>query len=75
MKFTDIYKEKKNLPTPASSFIDEVAALTNRGRQAVMNWAHGRAVPEPKIVDILSEYFKIDGDELFPIKPKRYGKQ
>ena len=73
MEFTDIYKEKKKLPTPASSFIDEIATLTNRGRQAVRNWAHGRAVPEPKIVDMLSEYFKIDGDELFPIKPKRYG--
>lgn len=43
---TDIYNEKKKLPTPAAKFIAELCELTHRSRITVIMWVKGRVRPD-----------------------------
>ena len=44
--FFDLYAEQKKKPTPAQTFIAEVAALTHRSENTVKMWLCGRQIPD-----------------------------
>ena len=45
MTFTEIYREKKKQPTPASAFINEISLLTKKSKVSVIHWAQGYGTP------------------------------
>lgn len=66
MSFKDYYQSLKYQPTPAASFIKEIAALCGRAEIAVRKWLAGDAVPELKVQKKISEFLNIPVEELFP---------
>ena len=64
----EMYDEKKKQPSPAASFIMEIAKLTHHSKAAVRKWVKGLARPDMGVQIILSKHFGIPYDELFPAK-------
>ena len=70
---TDIYNEKKKLPTPAAKFIAELCELTHRSRITVIMWVKGRVRPDINTQRIIAMHLKTDIEILFPSKQQRHG--
>ena len=63
--FTELYLERKNEPTPAQRFINEVAELTKRSEQTVRMWLSGVQIPDPNVMKVIGMHFNVDPDTLF----------
>jgi len=63
--FTELYLERKNEPTPAQRFINEVAELTKRSEQTVRMWLSGVQIPDPNVKKVIGMHFNVDPDTLF----------
>ena len=66
MSFKDYYQSLKYQPTPAATFIKEIAAICGRAEIAVRKWLAGDAVPELKVQKKISNYLNIPVEDLFP---------
>lgn len=66
MTFKDLYLQEKEKPTPAQSFIEEVAELTKRSANTVRMWLQGKQVPDALAQSLIAERFNIDASTLFP---------
>lgn len=66
MTFKDLYLQEKEKPTPAQSFIEEVAELTKRSANTVRMWLQGKQVPDALAQSLIAEKFNIDVSTLFP---------
>lgn len=64
--FKELYFEKKNLPTPAQAFLEDVALATNRSITTVRMWISGTQVPDNKTLKILANKFDTEPHLLFP---------
>lgn len=64
--FKQLYLEKKNLPTPAQSFLEDVALATNRSITTVRMWISGTQIPDNKTQKIIADKFGIEVHNLFP---------
>jgi hypothetical protein len=63
--FTELYLERKNEPTPAQRFINEVAELTKRSEQTVRMWLSGVQIPDQNVMKVIGMHFNVDPDTLF----------
>lgn len=63
--FTELYLERKNEPTPAQRFINEVAELTKRSEQTVRMWLSGVQIPDPNVMKVIGMHFGVDPESLF----------
>ena len=70
---TEIYNEKKKLPTPAANFIAELCELTHRSKITVIMWVKGRVRPDINTQRIIAMHLKTDVESLFPQKQSCYG--
>ena len=66
MTFKDLYLQEKEKPTPAQSFIEEVAELTKRSANTVRMWLQGKQVPDALAQSLIAEKYGIDVSTLFP---------
>ena len=66
--FKDIYNERKTLPTPAQSFISEVADLTHRSEVTIKMWLLGKQTPDALTQEVIANHFHTDINSLFPVK-------
>jgi len=64
--FKELYESAKSKPTPAQSFIEEVASLTHRSANTVKMWLVGRQEPDELAKSILANHFKVEPASLFP---------
>ena len=64
--FFDLYAEQKKKPTPAQTFIAEVAALTHRSENTVKMWLCGRQIPDELTQSIMSRRYNVNITGLFP---------
>jgi hypothetical protein len=64
--FRHIYNEVKKQPSPATKWVGEVAYLTKRSEHSVRMWIAGSQEPDDLCKSILSNYFGIPAEELFP---------
>lgn len=70
---TEIYNEKKKLPTPAAKFIAELCELTHRSKITVILWVRGKVCPDINTQRIIAMHLKTDIEILFPRKQQRHG--
>lgn len=63
--FIELYKEQKMKPTPAQSFVAEVAELTHRSRATVRMWIIGKQVPDELAKSIIADRYSVDAEFLF----------
>ena len=66
MSFREYYQSLKYQPSPAATFIKEIATLCDRAEIAVRKWLAGDAVPEMKVQIKISQFLNIPVEELFP---------
>lgn len=66
MTFREYYQTLKYQPSPAATFIKDIAVLCNRAEIAVRKWLAGDAVPDMKVQMKISDYLKIPVEDLFP---------
>lgn len=66
MSFKDLYLQEKEKPTPAQSFIEEIAELTKRSTNTVRMWIQGKQKPDALAQTQIAERFNIDVSSLFP---------
>lgn len=66
MTFKDLYLREKEKPTPAQSFIEEIAELTKRSANTVRMWLQGKQTPDALAQSLIAEKFDIDVSTLFP---------
>ena len=71
MSFRDYYQSLKYQPSPAATFIKEIATLCDRAEIAVRKWLAGDAVPEMKVQIKISNYLNIPVEELFPVSKSK----
>lgn len=64
--FIELYKEAKSKPTPAQSFIAEIAKLTHRSYYTVKMWTMGKLVPDELAQSLIAEKYGVDMAGLFP---------
>ncbi len=64
--FKDLYLREKEKPTPAQSFIEEVAELTKRSVNTVRMWIQGKQTPDALAQSQIAEKYNIDISTLFP---------
>jgi hypothetical protein len=64
--FVELYQEAKSKPTPAQSFIAEIAALTHRSYNTVKMWTMGKQVPDELAQSLIAEKYDVDMATLFP---------
>lgn len=64
--FMELYQEAKQKPTPAQSFIAEIAALTHRSNNTVKMWTMGKQVPDELAQSLIAEKYDVDIVTLFP---------
>ena len=57
-KFIDFYNEAKNKPSPAQSFVTEIASVTKKSEISVRRWLHGQCEPDELTKSVLSKYLK-----------------
>lgn len=61
----DIYEEKKDLPTPAAVFVEELGKVTHRSEVTVRSWLSGKR-PDINTQIVIAMYLKSDVETLFP---------
>lgn len=66
MTFKDLYLREKEKPTPAQSFIEDIAELTKRSANTVRMWLQGKQTPDALAQSLIAEKFDIDVSILFP---------
>ena len=66
--FTELYNERKNMPTPAQEFLAEVAKITHRSEFTVKMWLSGQQVPDMLVQSVIAEHFGVSIEGLFPNK-------
>lgn len=64
--FKDLYLREKEKPTPAQSFIEDVAELTKRSVNTVRMWIQGKQTPDALAQSQIAEKYNIDMSTLFP---------
>ena len=64
--FKDLSLREKEKPTPAQSFIEEVAELTKRSVNTVRMWIQGKQTPDALAQSQIAEKYNIDISTLFP---------
>lgn len=63
---TDMYTAAKQQPTPAEQFISELTRVTGVSRLTAWRWMSGRAKPSLQAMIMMSNYYGIPQDKLFP---------
>lgn len=66
MTFKDLYLREKEKPTPAQTFIEEIAELTKRSANTVRMWLQGKQTPDALAQSLIAEKFDLDVSTLFP---------
>lgn len=66
MTFKDLYLREKEKPTPAQSFIEDIAEMTKRSANTVRMWLQGKQTPDALAQSLIAEKFDIDVSTLFP---------
>ena len=66
MTFKDLYLREKEKPTPAQSFIEDIAELTKRSANTVRMWLQGKQTPDALAQSLIAEKFDIYVSTLFP---------
>lgn len=69
--FRDLYAEFRDQPTPAQSFIAEVAEITRRKINTVIAWTKGQQIPDRLAQEQIAAHFGVDIETLFPNLKKR----
>ena len=69
----DLYNQVKKEPTPAAKFITDLSKATNRCESTVRMWVTGRREPEINVKQVISFFFGIEIDELFPSHNQSHG--
>ena len=64
--FKELYLREKEKPTPAQSFIEDIAELTKRSANTVRMWLQGKQTPDALAQSLIAEKFDIDVSTLFP---------
>lgn len=73
ISFRDLYIEHRDKPTPAQTFVNEVARITDSSPNTVRAWRNGTQVPERIKQRQIAEHFGVDIESLFPnIKKCRF---
>ena len=62
----EVYENKKTEPTPASAFINWLAALTGRSCATVRQWIYGTQRPDVDVQIKISDALNIPVKYLFP---------
>ena len=66
ISFRDLYIEYRDKPTPAQTFVNEVARITDSSPNTVRAWRNGTQVPERIKQRQIAEHFGVDIESLFP---------
>lgn len=66
MTFKDLYLQEKEKPTPAQSFLEEIAELTKRSVNTVRMWIQGKQTPDKLAQSRIAEHYNIEISSLFP---------
>ena len=66
ISFRDLYAEFRDRPTPAQSFIAEVAEITRRKINTVIAWTKGQQTPDRLAQEQIATHFGVDIETLFP---------
>ena len=66
ISFRDLYAEFRDQPTPAQSFIAEVAEITRRKINTVIAWTKGQQTPDRLAQEQIAAHFGVDIETLFP---------
>jgi len=66
MTFKDLYLQEKEKPTPAQTFIEDIAELTKRSVNTVRMWIQGKQTPDALAQLQIAEKYNIDISSLFP---------
>ncbi len=64
--FRDLYAEFRDQPTPAQSFIAEVAEITRRKINTVIAWTKGQQTPDRLAQEQIAARFGVDIETLCP---------
>jgi hypothetical protein len=62
----EMYNEVKAQPTPAQTFIRELARVTHREPITVRGWLYGTQRPDSLTQSVMADYFGVEVDSLFP---------
>lgn len=65
------YQSKLEQPTPAKSYIEEIATVSTRAISTVRAWLSGKQKPDPAALKLLAAHFNQPEDTLFPDKEER----
>lgn len=69
MTLKEIYAQTKEKPTPATSFIREIAEVTKKSEIAVRRWlsdSDSSTVPDALTQEVLARHFNTTPENLFP---------
>ncbi len=66
MNLREYYQSLKYQPSPATSFIMEIASLCHRKEIAVRKWVAGETLPDRNVQEKISAFLNIPVEELFP---------
>ena len=66
MNLREYYQSLKYQPSPATSFIMEIASLCHRKEIAVRKWVAGETLPDRNVQEKISALLNIPVEELFP---------
>lgn len=66
MTFKEIYQEKKEQPTPAQIFIQDIAEATCREESTVRQWLSGTQAPSERAQKSIAKHLNLSVEELFP---------
>lgn len=66
--FKELYRERKNMDTPATAFLNQIAEITGKHIQTVRQWAYGAQTPDADTQKRIARELKIPVEVLFPIK-------
>lgn len=68
MTFKELYLREKDKPTPAQSFIEDVAELTGRSTTTIRQWLSGAQTPEINTQKLIAAKYKVSLETLFPMQ-------
>ena len=66
ISFRDLYIEHRDKPTPAQTFVNEVARITDSSPNTVRAWRNGTQIPEKIKQRQIAEHYGVDIESLFP---------
>lgn len=66
MTFKDLYLQEKEKPTPAQTFIEDIAELTKRSTNTIRMWIQGKQIPDALAQSLIAEKYNLDVSSLFP---------